>query len=98
MILDHIANRSILFIKTSPASDSDILTHSDLNRVDIAAIPDRLENGIGKSLNKKVLHRLFSEIVIDPKNLFLVKFTGNDSIQFPCRIEIASKRLFDNHF
>ena len=69
----------------------------DLHVVDVAAVPDRLENGVVKTKNQDVLHRLFAEIVIDAVNLVLRENCLDLAVQGPGRIVVIAKGLLDDH-
>jgi len=45
--------------------------------VDVASIPDGLENGVGKSKNHDILHGFFTQIVIDAIDLVFIENVGN---------------------
>ena len=40
--------------------------------INVAAIPDRLEDAVGKTKGHDVLHRLFAQVVIDAVDLLLI--------------------------
>src|SRR5262245_26880359 len=65
--------------------------------IDVAGIPERLENRVRESQHQNVLRGLFAEEMVDPKGLTLVECVANDSIQFPCRGEIGTEWFFDDH-
>ena len=65
--------------------------------IDVATIPNRLENPVAKTKNQNVLHRLFAEIMVDAINLAFTEDNANLLIEFFCRFQIAPKRFFDNH-
>ena len=76
MTLNHVANRAGLFIAGPTAFDADCFGIGDLNVIDIFAVPDGLEDAVGKTKDQKVLHRLFAEVMIDAINLWLLKDGG----------------------
>ena len=51
--------------------------NGDLHMVNVLAIPDRLEDAIGKAENQQVLHRLFAEIMVDAVDLRLGEGAGD---------------------
>ena len=65
--------------------------------VDVVAIPDRLQQPVGKAQNHDVLHRFLAEIMIDAKNLTLVEVSPENAIKLFGGFEIRPKRLFDHH-
>ena len=52
---------------------ADLLGDRDLHVVDVAPVPDRLEDAVGESEDQDVLHRLLAEVVIDPVDLVLIE-------------------------
>ncbi len=64
--------------------------------VDIAAIPDRLEDSVAETKNQNVLHGFFAQIVIDGINLLFVQDLLELLVKLAGRIEIAAERFFDH--
>ena len=40
--------------------------------IDVAAVPDRLEDSVGEAERQDVLHRFFAQIVVDAVDLLFV--------------------------
>ena len=53
--------------------DAELLGHGDLDVVDVAAVPDGLEDGVAEAQRQDVLHRLFAQVVVDAEDLVLVE-------------------------
>jgi hypothetical protein len=70
------------------------LRHGDLHMVDVLAIPDRLEDPVGKPEDQNILHRLFPEIVIDPVDLPFLQDPLELVVQRPRRFQVMSERFF----
>ena len=49
------------------------LRNGDLHMIDVIAIPDRFKKGVCKAEDQHVLHRLLAQIVVDAKDLRLIK-------------------------
>ena len=64
---DHVAQGSGLFIKSGAGADAEGFGAGDLDVVDVVAMPDGLEQGVGKAEDQDVLHRLLAEIMVDAK-------------------------------
>src|SRR6266849_8893418 len=96
VILQYVAERSGLFIKWPPSLDTDGFRERKLYPVNVVPIPDRLEDSIAETKEENVLHRLFAEIVIDPKYLILRKDRVHIVIEFLGRCEIRSEWLLDH--
>ena len=73
VILQYVAERPGLFIKWPPSLDTVGFRERKLYPLNVVPIPDRLEDSIAETKEENVLHRLFAEIVIDPKYLILRK-------------------------
>src|SRR5581483_10434213 len=93
----HVAQCSGFSVKRAAPFDTDILCCRDLNVINVVAVPDRLENSIGKAKNQDVLYRFFAEIVIDTKDLLFVENLVYLVIQLSRRLQIMTERLLDNH-
>src|SRR5258708_144942 len=68
MILDDIADRAGLIVECAATPYPKILSHRNLDVVDVVAIPDRFEKHVGKPEVRKVLHRFLTEVMIDTKD------------------------------
>ena len=68
MVLQDVPDGSGLIIKLAPVLDPEVFRHGDLNTAHIVAVPDGLENGIGKAGIEDILHRLFAQIMVNAKN------------------------------
>src|SRR5207253_11498920 len=96
MIGHHVAQRTRRFVIATTLFDADFLSSGDLHAVDVAAIPNRLEDAVAEPENQNVLDSLFAEIVIDPVNLVFLENLLNLSIEFAGRFKIATERLLDH--
>ena len=82
MILDHVAQGPGLIIIMAPVFHADLFGHGDLDMIDVASVPDRLKQGIGKAEGQDILDGLLTQIVVDTKNLGFVKDPASEhSIQ-----------------
>ena len=81
MILHHVAERACLVVVFAAMLDAHGFGDGDSHIVHIASVPDRLKEGIGEAKGQNVLHRFLAEIVVDAKNLGLVKAGGENSVQ-----------------
>src|SRR5262249_1372400 len=97
MILHHVAQRPGRFIITRPRFHSECLRRSDLEMIDVAGIPERLDNAVRGLPAQNVLRSLFAEKMVDPKGLTLVECLANDSIQFARRGKIGAEWFFDDN-
>ena len=77
MVLNHVADGARLLVELAPAEDPEGLGHGDLEAGDVAAVPHRLEEGVGEAEDEQVFHRLFAQIVVDAEDLLL----GEDAVQ-----------------
>ena len=64
--------------------------------IDVAAIPDGLENSVGKPKRHDVLDGFFAEVVVDPVDLLFANNLQELLVESSGRVDVASKRLFDN--
>ena len=64
--------------------------------IDIAMIPDRLENSVGKSKHQHRLHNFFAEVMIDAINIFFFKDSAKRAIEARRTLFIVAKGLLNN--
>ena len=74
-----------------------VLGHGDLHVVDVAPVPDRLEDAIGEAEDQDVLDRLLAQVVVDAVDLALVQHGAQLTIQLAGRIQVAAEGLLDDH-
>ena len=73
MVLDHVAQRAGSLVVAGAAFDADVLRGGDLDVVDVVAVPDRLEEGVGEPQRHEVLDGLLAEVVVDAEDLRLLE-------------------------
>ena len=71
VVLNHVAQRAGLVIKRATALQAHCLGHGDLNVVDPARVPQRLEQPVAEAQRQQILHRLLAEIVVYAKRPLL---------------------------
>ena len=96
MVLDDVAQRPGLVVELAPPLEPDRLGDRDLDRVDVAAVPDRLEQPVAEPEDGEVLDGLLAEVVVDPIDLLLGEDLADLSIQRLGRGGVESERLLDD--
>ena len=82
MILHNISYHPGLFIKGSPVLHPQILSHRNLNVINITPVPELFEDAVGKTEKDDILDRFFPQVVIDPVYLMFLKCPPQNLIQF----------------
>src|SRR5690625_225708 len=98
MILNHISERARLIVV--PASVLYIYCFGDryLDIVDVISIPEGFKDSIRKPEGQNILHRLFAQVVVDPKNVTLFKVSRQVSVKSSCTFKVPAKRLFNHEY
>ena len=96
MVLDEVSQGTRTLVVPGAAADATVLGRGDLDAVDKVAVPDRLEQRVGKAQCDQVLNRLLAEVVVDPEHLGLVEHAQHLPIQRAGRLEVVPERLFDH--
>ena len=94
MVLEHVANDARVLVVPGPVSDADRLRHRDLDVVDVAVVPERLEDAVGETQDEDVLDRLLPEVVVDPVDLPLAE----DGLQLRRSAALPESRSCPNGF
>src|SRR6266508_683082 len=76
--------------------DAELPGDGDLDVIDVAPIPDGLEDPVREPEHHQVLDRLFPEVVIDPEDLLLLEHAGELAVERPRGVEVAAERLLDD--
>ena len=85
MVLDDVAQGAGRLVEAAPLLHPERLGHGDLHVVDVAAVPERLEDGVGEAQGQDVLDRLLPEVVVDPVDLRLVEGLVQGGVELPGR-------------
>ena len=64
--------------------------------VDVAAVPDRLEDPVAEPEDQEVPDRLLAEVVIDPVDLRLAEDLADLAVEPDRRVEVVAERLLDD--
>src|SRR5215831_11724690 len=96
MILDHVTQGSSLLIVASTGANAFVLSHRNLDMIDVFLIPQRFEDGIGKTHNQEILDGFLAEIVIDAKNLALIDDLHQSVINGAGAGQVPAQWLFHN--
>ena len=96
MVLEHVPHDSRLFVILASVLDPDAFRSGDLHIVDMLAVADRLEDGIGKPEHQEVLNRLLPQIVIDAVDLMLGEGATNACIQGDCARQALAEGFLDD--
>src|SRR5439155_10476108 len=94
--LNHVAERTGGFVKTTAALDAERFGGGNLHVVDVVAIPERLKDAVAKAENEQVLHRIFAEVVVNAVDLIFFKDIVDNLVEFLGGGEVAAKRFFDD--
>src|SRR3546814_4474082 len=65
MVLHHVAQRARSVEIACAALQPDRLRHGDLDMIDAAGVPQRLEHQVGESQRQQVLDGFLAEIMVD---------------------------------
>jgi len=96
MILDYVSNGAGFIVESTTALHPEIFGHCDLHAFDVVAIPERLHESIGEAEQEHIAHWPLSKVVVNTKNVALGKGCVQDPVQLLGRLQVASKRLFNN--
>ena len=96
VVLDHVARRPGLLVEGAATLDADRLRHGDLDVVDVAPVPERLEDPVAEPEDQQVLHGLLAQVVVDAVDLLLAEDLADLAVQPLRRLEIVAERLLDD--
>src|SRR5439155_26425020 len=83
-------------VESSAAADAEVLGHRDLDRLDVEAIPDRLQERVREAEEDQVLDRVLGEVMVNPENVPLAEASVKDGIEPSRRGEISAERLLED--
>ena len=73
MVLHHVAQGAGILVVSRARFDAERFARRDLHIVDIAAVPQRFEDGVGEAQDHDVLRGLLAEVVVDAESVALGK-------------------------
>jgi len=96
VILNYVADSSRLIIKSAAPLDTEIFGHRDLHTLDMVAIPERFQKRISKAEKEHVVHRPFSQVMVDAEDRLLVESAQQGAVERLRREEIVTERFFND--
>src|SRR6266436_6118900 len=96
MVLHHVANGAGLVVKTSAALHAKVLCHGDLHTLDVVAIPEGFDKGVGETEGQEVVYCSFAKIVVNAKDVGLIERPKQNLVQLLRRREIVPEGFLDD--
>ena len=81
MVLEHVSHDTGSVIVASSMSHVHGFRYRDLNVVDVVAVPEGFEDGVGKPEGQDVLNRLLAKVMINPVDLVFVEYRVDLPVQ-----------------
>ena len=94
MVLEHVPQHARLIVKSAAVADAQGFGGGDADVVDVAAVPDRLEQGVGKAQQQDVLHGFLGHVMVDAENPPLCEKAVQNPVQLAGRGQVAAEGLF----
>jgi hypothetical protein len=96
VVLQHVARGAAAVVVTAAGADAEFFGDGDLDVVDVATVPERLEDRVGETQDEEILDGLLAEVVVDAKDLRLAEVAGGDGVEVDGRVEVLAERLLDD--
>src|SRR5687768_17980052 len=96
MVLHDVPNDASLLVECAASLDAERFGHRDVHAIYVLAVPDWLEKRIREAEIQNVLHRFFSEIVIDAEYRVLGERAMQRRVERTRGLEIAPEWLLDD--
>ena len=96
VVLHDVAQGAGLLVEAAPMADAERFADGDLDVVDVAAVPDRLVDGVGEAQGEDVLDRLLPEVVVDAVHLLLGEPGVHDRVEVARARPVVPVRLLDD--
>ena len=96
MVLHHVAQRAGIVVEVAARFHAEFFGNRDLNALDPLAAPQRFEQRIAEAQRQQVLHRFFTEVVVDPVDLFFSEDFADRIVDCIRRLEVVAERLFQH--
>ena len=96
VVLDDVPEAADRVVEAAAVLDAEVLRHRDLHGLDVAAVPDRLEQGVREAQVGDVLDRLLAEEVVDPVDLLLRQDLVDLVVELDGRVQVVPEGLLDH--
>ena len=96
VVRNHVAEGAGRLVIAAAQLDSELLGDRDLHVIDVAAIPDRLEDSVGETECENILDRFLAEIMVDAIDLLFVDDLADRAVQGDRRRQIVAEGLLDH--
>ena len=96
MIGNHVAQGAGSFVKAAAMFHAHSFGGGDLHVVHVIAIPQRLDNVVGKTEHHQVLNGFFSQVMIDAVNLIFREHLLEVLVELFRRFQVMAERFLDN--
>ena len=96
MVLEDVAAGAGLLVERAAALDAEVLGHGDLHVVDVAPVPDRLEDAVAEAEDEQVADGLLAQVVVDAVDLRLVEDAHDRVVEVAAGLEVVAEGLLDD--
>ena len=73
VVLEDVAAGSGFFVEGAAGAHAQVFGHGDLHMVDVATVPDRLEDAVAEAEHQQVAHGVLAQVVVDAIDLRLIE-------------------------
>src|SRR6266851_3065341 len=96
MVLHYVANGAGLVVKTSAALYPEVLRHGDFHALDVVAVPEGFDEGVGETEGEEVVNCSLAQVVINAKDVGFIESPKQNLVQLLRRREIVPEGFFDD--
>ena len=97
VVLDDVAPRADGVVVAGARADPDVLGHGDLHVVDVALVPQRLEDRVGEAQGEDVLDRLLAQVVVDAEDVVGAHDPPHQGVQLGRAGPVVAEGLLNDH-
>src|SRR5262245_26774041 len=97
MVWHHVAQRARCFVEATATLDANRLGRSDLHVIDMVAVPERLEDAVGKAKHQNVLYRFLAQEMIDSIDLVFGEKLEDPRVKRLRGSKVVTEGFFDDH-
>src|SRR5690606_19649783 len=97
VVLNDVSGSADSVVVPGATTDSDVLSHADLDVVNVVRVPDRLKHLVRETESQNVLDRFLTQVVVDTEHRVGRKDRFDDGVELTCGFEVRPEWFLNDN-